>query len=811
MRRAAPFASLPRRGADGVLDMLAGRYPSDAFAGLRARAHLGPRRRPPHGAARRAAGWRSPPAERSPTAASSASTSRASAPRASASSTRRWSTRAAPATSSCSARRAGASRTSPPTGSSSRRRPGTPGKMPFWRGDALGPPGSSWAAPSAPSSASSRPCRRRRATPACARRLRRARRREPAALPRRPARGDRRAARRPHHRRRALPRRGRRLAPLRPLVLRRARARRRGPRRSAPACAISSASTSRSIHGDDGIVIRIPEGDELPSAEAAFIDPEEIEDLVVGELGDSAMFASRFRECAARALLLPSRRPGQRSPLWQQRQRAASLLQVARAVTRRSRSCSRPTASACRTSSTCRRWSSLLRDVRSRARAGRRGRDRAAVAVRQLAAVRYVSAFMYEGDAPLAERRAQALALDRAVLAELMGREELRELLDADALDDARARAAAPGRTRAGARRRRPPRPAARARRPDAGEVAARCRDAAAAPAWLDDARARAARRRRSRVAGDERWIAAEDAARYRDALGVALPLGLPRAFARAGRRSARRPGRALRAHARAVHGRRRRRARLGLGAAVVRTPCARSRRRAASSRASSAPAAAAASGVDAEVLRRLRRRSLAALRREIEPVAQDALARFAAAVARHRRRRAAPRRRSTRCGAPSSSSRACRCRPRRSSARSCRARAARLLAACCSISSAPPASWSGSGAGALGPTTAGSCWRRPTWRRCCCPTGRRRAVAAGAARARRARPRRGAFFRQLADPLGGPARPELVLALWELVWAGASPTTRLRRCAPLPRRGARGAPAARRRAARQPARAPRR
>src|SRR5215207_8343713 len=133
----------------------------------------------------------------------------------------------------------------------------------------------------------------------------------------------------------------------------------------------------QTMYTDDGVVVRLPEVDEAPAAESILFDPDEIEDLVVGEVGGSALFASRFRECAARALLLPRRRPDRRTPLWQQRQRSAGLLQVG-----------------------------------------------------------YVAAFMYEGDAPLAERRAQALSLDRSVLAELLGREELRDLIDPAALAD---------------------------------------------------------------------------------------------------------------------------------------------------------------------------------------------------------------------------------------------------------------------------------------------------------------------------------------------------------------------------------------
>src|SRR5260370_39020572 len=85
----------------------------------------------------------------------------------------------------------------------------------------------------------------------------------------------------------------------------------------------------QALHPDDGIVIRVPDADDPPPAGIAALDPDEVEPLVTAELGASALFASRFRECAARALLLPRRQPGRRTPLWQQRQRSAQLLSVA--------------------------------------------------------------------------------------------------------------------------------------------------------------------------------------------------------------------------------------------------------------------------------------------------------------------------------------------------------------------------------------------------------------------------------------------------------------------------------------------------
>ncbi len=193
----------------------------------------------------------------------------------------------------------------------------------------------------------------------------------------------------------------------------------------------------QTIWSDDGIAIRLPEGDApLDGIEALlFPEPDEVEDLVVGQLSTSALFASRFRENAARALLLPRRRPGTRTPLWQQRQRSADLLAVA------SRYGSFPIL--VETYREC--LSDVfdlpgLRDILG-------GVARREIAVHGVETIRaspfagslmfdYVAAYMYDGDTPIAERRAGALTLDRDLLRELLGQEELRELLDPDALAD---------------------------------------------------------------------------------------------------------------------------------------------------------------------------------------------------------------------------------------------------------------------------------------------------------------------------------------------------------------------------------------
>jgi ATP-dependent Lhr-like helicase len=382
----------------------------------------------------------------------------------------------------------------------------------------------------------------------------------------------------------------------------------------------------QTMYTDDGIVVRLPEADEAPPSESILLDPDEVEDLVVGQVSASALFASRFRECAARALLLPRRRPGQRTPLWQQRQRSAGLLQVA------SRYGSFPIV--LETMREC------LQDVFDLP-----GLTElmAAVARREVRVVEvdtsfpspfasslqfgYVAAFMYEGDAPLAERRAQALSLDRSILAELLGREELRDLIDPAALADLELelQSLTPERKVAGL---------------DAlhdalrllgdltvEEVIARAADPTAAGGWLAELEA-SRRALRLRVAGQERWVAIEDAGRFRDALGTAMPPGVPKAFLE----PAADPvgdlvGRWARTHGPFLPEEPARR--LGLGVAVVAQTLGRLEVAGRVVEGEFRPGGSGREWLDAEVLRRLRRRSLAALRKEVEPVPQEALARF--------------------------------------------------------------------------------------------------------------------------------------------------------------------------------------
>ncbi|TDE54556.1 ATP-dependent helicase [Nonomuraea mesophila] len=376
----------------------------------------------------------------------------------------------------------------------------------------------------------------------------------------------------------------------------------------------------QAVHSDDGIVLRIPDTLAEPPTDVAAFDAEEIEQIVTEELGGSAMFASRFRECAGRALLLPRRTPGRRSPLWQQRQRAAHLLGVA------SQYASFPIV--LETMREC------LQDVFDVPGLVRLMRDIAARRVRLVEVetsqaspfaasllFHYVGAFMYEGDAPLAERRAQALALDTSLLAELLGQADLRELLDPDVISDGE---------RELARLDRPLRDAEdladllRSHGPLlAPDVSVRGGD----PAWLEELE-RARRAIRVRVAGEEQWAAVEDAARLRDALGVPLPVGIPHVFLE--------PVADPLADLVARHARTRgpfhagtAAARFGLGVAVVTDAL---RRLAVTGRVVSGefrPGGRGEEWCDAGVLRMLRRRSLARLRKEVEPVAPETLAVF--------------------------------------------------------------------------------------------------------------------------------------------------------------------------------------
>ncbi len=382
----------------------------------------------------------------------------------------------------------------------------------------------------------------------------------------------------------------------------------------------------QALHTDDGIVLRVPDTDEPPPAGIAEFAADEIEPLVTAELGGSALFASRFRECAARALLLPRRQPGRRSPLWQQRQRSAQLLAVAARygsfpiVLETVRECLQDVFDVPA-------LAGLMRDLASRKIRLVEVETPTPSPFGRSLLFRYVGAFMYEGDSPLAERRAQALALDSSLLAELLGQADLRELLDPEVVGQTQAELQhiAAGRL---CRDLEGVADLLRTIGPlSAAEVAARCAEPGASPGWLAEL---AAQRRaiEVRISGEARWAAIEDAGRLRDALGVPLPVGVPAAFTEP---VADPLGDLVARYAR-CHGpfaaadvaRR-----YGLGPALV---AGSLRRLAAQGRVSEGeflPGGRGQEWCDTEVLRILRRRCLARLRKEAEPVPPEALAAF--------------------------------------------------------------------------------------------------------------------------------------------------------------------------------------
>ncbi|HTO86430.1 MAG TPA: DEAD/DEAH box helicase [Thermoanaerobaculia bacterium] len=382
------------------------------------------------------------------------------------------------------------------------------------------------------------------------------------------------------------------------------------------------------LWSDDGIVFRLPEADAPPET-AHFLPPaEEAEDLVARSLGESSLFAARFRENAARALLLPRRHPGRRSPLWAQRKRAADLLSVAAGygsfpiLLETYRECLRDVFDL-----------PGLVDLLSRIETRRvrvvavDSRTPSPFAASLLFS--YVGSFIYDGDAPLAERRAQALSVDPAQLKELLGEAELRELLDPDAIEEIERSLQRLG-----------------SERPASGgdavhdlllalgdlteeEIARRAGGPAAGRRAIESLQSEA-RTIAVTVAGERRYAAAEDAARLRDALGTVIPPGVPPELLRPVADPLRDlVSRYARTHApflpEAVA------ARLGIGIAPVKETLARLAAAGRVVEGEFLPRGRSREWCDAEVLRAIKRRSLARLRREVEPVLPAAFARFLA------------------------------------------------------------------------------------------------------------------------------------------------------------------------------------
>jgi ATP-dependent helicase Lhr and Lhr-like helicase len=365
----------------------------------------------------------------------------------------------------------------------------------------------------------------------------------------------------------------------------------------------------QSIWSDDGIALHFPDADAPPPLEELTIDPGEVEDIVVAELGDTALFGARFRENAGRSLLIPRRRPGERTPLWQQRLKAQSLLQVARSygsfpvILETYRECLQDVFDlpALR---------GLLQGLKTRQLDLVEIETQSASPYSVSLLFDYIATYMYEDDTPPAERRAQALSLDRDLLRELLGQEELRDLLDHDAVAEVerqlRGEPSSADQLHDKLRLR--------------GDLRVGEYDAALAAPLLDERRAVVVR-----VAGEDRLIAAEDAGRYRDALGAMPPSGLPDAFLEGGPESlqqlvlrfAKGRGPFTSGQASERFGRDVAPILVGLEGAELLV------------RGELRPGGSEREWCDPDVLRRLRRASLAALRREVEAVDQEALGRF--------------------------------------------------------------------------------------------------------------------------------------------------------------------------------------
>ncbi len=383
------------------------------------------------------------------------------------------------------------------------------------------------------------------------------------------------------------------------------------------------------ISSDDGIVLHLPDLDAddaeaLPSAaELVMLEPDEVEAAITAELGASALFGARFRENAARALLIPRAYPGKRTPLWQQRLKAQNLLEVARRyadfpiILETYRECLKDVLDVPG-------LQELLRAMHAREISLVEVETPTASPFASSLLFDYVATYMYEGDTPTAERRAAALSLDRDLLRELLGQEELRELLDPDALarveDDLQHRSEI---TRATGR--------------DGvhdvlrhvgdltdAEVTERVFEGIEAAPMLEELQ-RERRAIRLRIGGEPRWVAADEAGLYRDALGAAPPGGLPEVFLQDVPDALR----VLVARYARTHGpftTEELRERYGLDASAVLRELERD---GGLVLGELRPGGTGREWCDVEVLRRLRRASLAALRKEIEPADQRALAAF--------------------------------------------------------------------------------------------------------------------------------------------------------------------------------------
>ena len=609
VRGAYPFADLTREQLENVLDMLAGRYPSDEFAELRPRI-VWDRTAGSSAAARAPAASPSRTRGRSPTGASTAS-SRWRAAAVWASSTRRWCTRRARARRSCSEPPPGGSRRSPGIACSSLRRRAFQARCRSGKARASGGRTSSGGgsaplpvrSPRFPTSARRRLCAGRITSTQLAARNLLAFLRE-----------QQRSSALPTDRTVVVERFRDEIGDWRVCVLTPFGGRVHAPWSMALSARLRDALgvEVQSLWSDDGIALHFPDADAPPALADLLVEPQELEDLVVQEVGSTALFGARFRENAARALLIPRRRPGQRTPLWQQRLKAQSLLEVARKygsfpiVLETYREC--------------------LQDVFDLP--GLRGILRG-LATRELDLVEvettsaspmaasllfdYIATYMYEDDTPAAERRAQALSLDRELLRELLGQEELRDLIDAGALAEVEASLLPQPRDADGLHdllRR-------------VGDLRDGELDAGFAETLVRERRAF-----RASVGEGAAVIAAEDAGLYRDALGVMPPGGLPEAFLEPVADAVERVLTRF-ARSRGPFTTREAAARYALDPDQVEELLAGLEARDHLVRGELRPGGVEREWCDPDVLRRIRRASLAVLRRQVEPTEQAALGRF--------------------------------------------------------------------------------------------------------------------------------------------------------------------------------------
>jgi ATP-dependent Lhr-like helicase len=392
----------------------------------------------------------------------------------------------------------------------------------------------------------------------------------------------------------------------------------------------------QTMWSDDGIVLRLAGVDDMSETspmsgsladDALVPDPEEVEDLVVAQLGQSALFAGQFRENAARALLMPRGRAGQRTPLWVQRLKSQELLAVAREypafpiVMETYRSCLQDVFD-------LPALVDLLGAIRRREVRVDLVETEAPSPFARSLVFAYVAAYLYEGDAPLAERKAQALSLDRQLLRELLGQEELRELLDAAVIDALEAELQSLD-------------PERQARHADGlhdvlrrvgdlseAEVRARFDEAETSAAEALETLAHTRRAVRMRIGGESRWVAIEDAALYRDSLGAPPPPGVPEAFLA----PVAAPVEGLLGRFGRTHGpfaTAELATRYALPAAQVETLLGAMAAQGKLLRGAFRPGGVEHEWCDPEILRRIKRRTLARLRNEVAPVESSVLGRF--------------------------------------------------------------------------------------------------------------------------------------------------------------------------------------